>query len=282
MSNQVLDTFEIDSSPHGGSTTKTYEARNATDGEFADDTETVEVLSGIDRRRGARKSFSARILVPSAFQDLSPVMENNELVDITATFLSGDTDKIEQAKMTVMPVIQVVPDSVAVWYDTDTSVADNPDTDSDSSWTKLGEPLDQIDGNFEAITQENAANLPTYVRGQMTHQVEILPTGSAYSDLKTEYNNDNEIRIAFEDQGGDYLVYGNQSGGGVIIDEPRHMPAISPNERAHIVAPVKFSGDLSNTISYPPNAENLFYGATIEAEVFGREEGDFFTTTRTY
>lgn len=282
MSNQVVQSVQYDATPYAGTTNQTYQSQNATEGEMPDETETVDVLRGYARRRGARKSHSARILVPAAFADLSSIMTSNSRVDITITWQNGDTTVLSGAKMTVTPILQAVPDSAAVWYDTDTSSSDTPDTDSDSSWTKLGEPLSAIDNaTFEAVTTDNAANLFTYIYGRMNHAIEILPTSSAFSNLMTEYNSGNEIRIAFEDQGGNYLLYGQQSGGGVIIDEPYHVPAIDPQTRGHIVAPVKQTGTLSDIITFPTNAENLFYGAEVQAEAFGHTEGDIFTENRT-
>lgn len=280
MSKQVLDSIEFDNSGDGGSVTESYSASIQTEAEFSDETETVQVLSGIDRRRGYRRQFNARVLDPAAHTALAPLMKTRKDTKITMTWQSGDTTVLDAAKITVTPVVSALPDNISVWYDTDTAATDTPDSDSDSSWTELAEPLGGIDPSFDIQSREDGRGLPFYIYGELTHNITMFYDSTALSNLQTEHDNGNEIRIAFELQSGEYLIYGDQTGGGVVIDEPQTMPAPTSDEVLHMIAPVKQTGDLDSIVTFPPNAESLDYGVEITAETFGRSEGDVLTENR--
>jgi hypothetical protein len=280
MSKQVLDSIQFDDTGDGGSVTETYQASIQTEGEISDETDTVQVLSGIDRRRGYRRQFSARVLKPGAHTALAPLMKNRNETAITLNWRSGDTTVLTGTKVTVLPVVSVVPDNVSVWYDTDTSATDTPETDSDSSWTELAEPLGGLDPSFDVQTRTDGSNLPFYIYGILEHNIQMFYDSTALSNLRTEYQNNNEVRIAFELQSGEYLIYGDQTGGGVVVDEPQTMPAMSPDEVLHMMVPVKQTGDLDDIVTFPTGAEDLFYGVEITAETFGHDEGDVLTENR--
>lgn len=280
MSKQVLDSIQFDDTGDGGSVTETYQASIQTEGEISDETDTVQVLSGIDRRRGYRRQFSARVLDPDAHTALAPLMKNRNDTTITLNWRSGDTTILTGSKVTVLPVVSVVPDNVSVWYDTDTAATDTPDSDSDSSWTELAEPLGGLDPSFDVQTRTDGSNRPFYIYGILEHNIQMFYDSAALSNLRTEYQNNNEVRIAFELQSGEYLIYGDQTGGGVVVDEPQTMPAMSPDEVLHMMVPVKQTGDLDEIVTFPTGAEDLFYGVEITAETFGHDEGDVLTENR--
>ena len=283
MSDQILQTLELTDSPDGGSTTETYDSDISTNLEMPDNPDTVQVLEGYDRRRGYRKEINFQVLDPDAHANLAPLMKNRNDVKVTATWKNGSTTVVEGFKVQVTPLTSVVPDNVSVWYDTDTGATDNPGNEgsntSDSSWTELSEPLGNIDENHEILSRENARGLPFYIAGVVEYTIPMFYDSTALSNLRTEDNNENEIRIAVETQSGNYLVLGDQSGGGVEV-EVHQMPAPSPDEVNHFVATVYQSGALDDIITFPSGANNLFYGAEVSGAAFAHSETAIVTENR--
>ena len=279
MSDQIVDTFEFDNTPDGGSTTEIFQSDLTTEGSIDNNNDTVEVLEGFDRRRGFRKEPSFRILKNDALDRLMPLMTSRKDVKLTVTWKDGSTTILEGCKAIVRPVTAVRPDFRAVWYDTDTSATDTPSTDSDSSWTKLSEPLGNFEENPEVQTTENARGLPYYVEGTLNVSVPMFYDGTALSNLRTEDNADNEIRLAVETQAGGYLIFGDQSGGGVEV-EVGSRSALQPDEVGHFTAKIYQTADFSDLITNPANASDLFFGAEIDLFAFAQNEGDILTENR--
>jgi hypothetical protein len=279
MSDQIVDEIQFDNTPGGGSTSETFQADITTDGSLDDNPDTVTVLEGFDRRRGFQKEPSFQILDPGAFSALSPLMTSRNDVEITITWKGGSDTVVSGLKANVLPVTAVRPDFKSVWYDTDTGATDTPSTDSDGSWTELSEPLGNFSEDHDIITRENARGLPFYIAGLLDVTVPMFYNQTALSNLRTEDNNNNEIRLAIETQAGNYLIFGDQSGGGVEV-EVRQMPSPASDEVNHFVANVFQTGDFDSMITYPSGASDLFFGAQVDMFSFAQSEGDILTENR--
>jgi hypothetical protein len=279
MSDQIVDEIQFDNTPGGGSTSETFQADITTDGSLDDNPDTVTVLEGFDRRRGFQKEPSFQILDPGAFSALSPLMTSRNDVEITITWKGGSDTVVSGLKANVLPVTAVRPDFKSVWYDTDTGATDTPSTDSDGSWTELSEPLGNFSEDHDIITRENARGLPFYIAGLLDVTVPMFYNQTALSNLRTEDNNNNEIRLAIETQAGNYLIFGDQSGGGVEV-EVRQMPSPASDEVNHFVANVFQTGDFDSLITYPSAAGDLFFGAQVDMFSFAQSEGDILTENR--
>ena len=279
MSDQIADKVTFDNTPDGGSTTETFQADITTDGSLDDNPDTVTVLEGFDRRRGFQKEPSFQILDPDALTKLMPLMTSRNDVEVTIDWKGGSSTVVSGAKANVLPVTAVRPDFKSVWYDTDTSATDTPDTDSDGSWTELSEPLGNFSEDHDIIIRENARGLPFYIAGLLDVTVPMFYDATALSNLRTEDNNSNEIRLAIETQAGNYLIFGDQSGGGVEV-EVHQMPSPSSDEVNHFVANVYQTGDFDSMITYPSGASDLFFGAQIDLFSFAQSEGDILTENR--
>jgi len=279
MSDQIADSVQFDDTPDGGSTTVSFQSNIITDGSLDDNPDTVTVLEGFDRRRGYRKEPSFQILAADALTKLMPLMVNRNDVTATITWKDGGTTVSPSLKANVLPVTAVRPDFKSVWYDTDTGATDTPSTDSDGSWTELSEPLGNFSEDHSLITRENARGLPFYVAGVLDVTVPMFYDQTALSNLRTEDQNDNEIRLAVETQAGNYLIFGDQSGGGVEV-EVHQMPSPASNEVNHFVATIFQTGDFDSMITYPSGASDLFFGAQIDLFSFAQNEGDILTENR--
>jgi hypothetical protein len=279
MSDQIVDEIQFDNTPGGGSTTETFQADITTDGSLDDNPDTVTVLEGFDRRRGFQKEPSFQILGPGAFSALSPLMTSRNDVEVTITWNGGSDTVVSGLKANVLPVTAVRPDFKSVWYDTDTGASDTPSTDSDGSWTELSEPLGNFSEDHDIITRENARGLPFYIAGLLDVTVPMFYNQTALSNLRTEDNNNSEIRLAIETQAGNYLIFGDQSGGGVEV-EVRQMPSPASDEVNHFVANVFQTGDFDSMITYPSGASDLFFGAQVDMFSFAQNEGDILTENR--
>ena len=279
MSDQIVDEIQFDNTSGGGSTTETFQSDITTDGSLDDNPDTVTVLEGFDRRRGFQKEPSFQILDPGAFSALSPLMTSRNDVEITITWKGGSDTVVSGLKANVLPVTAVRPDFKSVWYDTDTGATDTPSTDSDGSWTELSEPLGNFSEDHDIITRENARGLPFYIAGLLDVTVPMFYNQTALSNLRTEDNNNNEIRLAIETQAGNYLIFGDQSGGGVEV-EVRQMPSPASDEVNHFVANVFQTGDFDSMITYPSGASDLFFGAQVDMFSFAQSEGDILTENR--
>lgn len=283
MSDQIVDEIQFDNTGDGGSTTETFQADITTDGSLDDNPDTVTVLEGFDRRRGFQKEPSFQILNPNAFSTLSPLMTSRNDVEVTITWKNGSTTVVSGLKANVLPVTAVRPDFKSVWYDTDTGAVDNPGNEgsntSDASWTELSEPLGNFSEDHDIISRENARGLPFYIAGLLDVTVPMFYDATALSSLRTEDNNNNEIRLAIETQAGNYLIFGDQSGGGVEV-EVRQMPSPASDEVNHFVANVLQTGDFDQMITYPSGASDLFFGAQVDMFSFAQSEGDILTENR--
>jgi len=280
MSDQIVDKIQFDNTGDGGSTTEIFQADIMTDGSLDDNPDTVTVLEGFDRRRGFQKEPSFRILDPDALSKLSPLMTSRNDVTVSIAWKGGTSSTvISGAKANVLPVTAVRPDFKTVWYDTDTDVADNPDTDSDSSWTELSEPLGNFSEDYSVITRENARGAPFYIAGVLDVTVPMFFDATAVSNLRTEDENNNEIRLAIETQAGDYLIFGQQYNTGVEV-ETHQMPSPASDEVNHFVANIYQTGDFNSMITYPSGASDLFFGAQIDLFSFAQNEGDILTEGR--
>ena len=279
MSDQIVEEIQFDNTGDGGSTTQTFQSNITTDGSLDDNPDTVTVLEGLDRRRGYRKEPSFRILQSGALSALSPLMTSRNDVEVTITWKSGSDTVISGLKANVLPVTAVRPDFKTAWYDTDTGATDNPDTDSDGSWTELCEPLGNFSEDHDIITRENARGLPFYIAGLLDVTVPMFYDQTALSNLRTEDNNNNEVRLAIETQAGNYLIFGDQSGGGVNV-EVHQMPSPASDEVNHFVANISQTGDFDSMITYPSGASDLFFGAQVDMFSFAQSEGDILTENR--
>jgi len=289
MSKQVLDSITIDNTGDGGSFSETYDAVIMEDPSLENDVNQVSVARGFDVPRGYRKSISGRIFDPSAFAGtgsddslIEDVMEPGYDVEFTLTWLDGSTSVLSGAKLTALPIMDAVPDNVDVWYDTDTAATDNPDTDSDSSWTKLAEVLGGTEHEAENVTVADGRDLPSFVYSMFMHEVEMFYDGTAFSNLKTEQQaqpGGNEVRIAIENQAGNYRIYGTGNGDGVFV-RVRDNAGMAPDDVHGMTMTVVQSGGLTDIITYPTGAEDYFYGVEFEAEAFGHQEGDIWTDNR--
>jgi hypothetical protein len=279
MSDQIVEEIQFDNTGDGGSTTETFQSNITTDGSLDDNPDTVTVLEGLDRRRGYRKEPSFRILESGALSALSPLMTSRNDVEVTITWKSSSDTVVSGLKANVLPVTAVRPDFKTVWYDTDTGATDNPDTDSDGSWTELSEPLGNFSEDHDIISRENARGLPFYIAGLLDVTVPMFYDQTALSNLRTEDNNNNEVRLAIETQAGNYLIFGDQSGGGVNV-EVHQMPSPASDEVNHFVANISQTGDFDELITYPSGASDLFFGAEVNMFSFAQSEGDILTENR--
>jgi hypothetical protein len=118
-----------------------------------------------------------------------------------------------------------------------------------------------------------------YIAGRCQVEIPMFYDSTALSNLRTEDQNNNEIRIAVETSQGNYLILGDQTGGGVEI-EVNQNPAPSPDEVNHFVANVYQSGTLDDIITMPSGASNLFFGASVEGMSFAQTEGSILTENR--
>jgi len=279
MSDQIVDEIQFDNTKDGGATTETFQADITTDGSLDDNPDTVTVLEGFDRRRGFQKEPSFQILDPGALSALSPLMTSRNDVEVKITWKGDSTTVVSGLKANVLPVTAVRPDFKSVWYDTDTGATDTPSTDSDGSWTELAEPLGNFSEDHDIITRDNARGLPFYIAGLLDVTVPMFYDATALSSLRTEDNNNSEIRLAIETQAGNYLIFGDQSGGGVNV-EVNQMPSPASDEVNHFVASILQTGNFDEMITYPSGANDLFFGAQIDLFSFAQSEGDILTENR--
>lgn len=288
MSQQVLDSIQFDNSGDGGSFTQTYQAEIVTAPDVADNEMTVSVAEGFDYRRGYNKEFTVRILEPDTFPGtgsndsiIDDLMESRNDVTVTFNWKSvADTTVLSGGKVTATPVMDEVPDNTTVWYDTDTSATDNPDTDSDSSWTELSEVVGDTSHESENVTVANGRDLPYWVYSRFMHPIPLFYDGTAFSNIKTEEDNRNEIRVAIENQAGNFRIYGG-GGTGVQVNITS-MPAPEPDQVARMMMTVYQSGSFTDIITYPSGAEDFFYGTELTFETWGHDEADVFTENRTF
>ena len=285
MSDQIVDEIQFDNTPDGGSTTETFQADITTGGSLDDNPDTVTVLEGFDRRRGFQKEPSFRILESGALSALSPLMTSRNDVEVTITWKNGSTTVLSGLKANVLPVTAVRPDFKIVWYDTDTGATDNPGNESDTgntqdgSWTQLSEPLGNFSEDHDIITRENARGLPFYIAGLLDVTVPMFYDATSLSNLRTEDDNNNEIRLAIETQASNYLIFGDQPSGGVEV-EVHQMPSPESDEVNHFVASILQTGNFDEMITYPSGASDLFFGAEVNMFSFAQSEGDILTENR--
>ncbi len=281
MSDQVLDSLQIDNSADGGATTVTYQSEILEGGlDMPDEAETVDVAEGFAVRRGFRKAPTVDILDPGAFTTLVPAMEGRFDTTLTYTWKGGLTTVLNGAKILVQPIMDTVPDNVKVYYDTDTTVTDNPDTDSDGSWTELSEVLGETGHDSENHTRPNGRGLPYWVTSTLIHDIPLFYDSTAYSNIKTEEDNRNEVRIAIENQAGNYRIYGEGGGNGGVHVEIHQNPSPQFDEVNHMILRVYQTGSFDNIISYPSSPDDYFMGVSLEAMAFGHDEGDILTENR--
>lgn len=278
MSDQILQSLQIDNTGNGGSVNETYQSEILESPDLSDDADTVTVAEGFDVRRGYRKNPSVQILDPGAFTALTPAMENRHDAVLTFTWKGGSTTVLSGTKVQVLPLMGVVPDNVSVYYDTDPSATDNPDTDSDSSWNELTEVVGETSADPSLHTRPNGRGLPYYIAGIFVHDIPLFYDSAAYSNIKTEEDNRNEVRIAIQNQAGNYRIYG---GGGTGVHVRIHqMPSPQPDEVNHMILRVYQVGSFTDIITYPTGADDYFYGVELTAEAFGHSEGDILTENR--
>lgn len=288
MSQQVLESLNISNTADGGSYDVTHQAEIITSPEMPDNEETVSVAEGFDVRRGYRKEVSAMILDPDAFAGtggndsmIDDLMEARADVVLTFNWKGvTETTVLNGAKLTALPVMDEVPDNVSVWYDTDTDATDNPDTDADGSWTELEEVVGETGHEADNITTPNGRGLPFWVRSMFMHPIPLFYDATAYSNIKTEENNRNEVRIAIENQAGNYRIYGgNGTGVHVRIHE---NPNPDPDDVGEMILTVYQSASFTDLITYPTGADDYFYGVEFTAEAFGHDEADILTENRIF
>lgn len=292
MSQNVLDSIQLDNTADGGNFNQTYQAEVITSPDMPDNEETVSVAEGFDVRRGYRKEVSFMILEPDAFAGtgssdsvIDDLMEPRNDVVITFNWKNTtNTTVLSGAKVTALPVMDEVPDNVKVWYDTDTSATDNPGNEAsntaDGSWTELEEVVGETGDEAENITRANGRGLPYWVRSMFMHPIPLFYDSTAYSNIKTEEDNRNEVRIAIENQAGNYRIYG---GGGTGVHVRIHrMPSPSPDEVGHMILTCYQSDSFTNIITYPTGADDYFYGVEVTAEAFGHDEADILTENRVF
>lgn len=286
MSESILEKLQIDNSGDGGSLTNTYQSDILTEADAPEDAETVDVVEGFSVRRGYRKSPTVRILDPDAFSPLVSAMEGRYDTKFTYTWKDGNTSVLSGLKIRALPLMGVVPDNVTVWYDTDTSATDNPGNESDTgnsqdgSWTKLTEVLGETSADTEVITRPNGRGLPYYVAGRFVHDIPLFYGSTAYNNIKTEEDNRNEVRIAIENQAGNYRVYGAGGGSGVHVEIHENI-APQFDEVPHMILRCYQTGSFDDIITYPSGADDYFYGVEVMGEAFGHDEGDILTENRT-
>lgn len=280
MSESVLDSLQIDNSGDGGSTTVTYQSDILTEASAPEEAEMVQVVEGFEVRRGYRKAPTVDILDPDAFSTLVGAMESRNDAVFTYTWKDGTTTVLSGLKVRAMPLMGVVPDNVTVWYDTDTSATDNPDTDADSSWTQLTEVLGETSADVSVETRPNGRGLPYYIAGVFVHDIPLFYGSTAYNNIKTEEDARNEVRIAIENQAGNFRIYGAGGGNGVHVEIHENI-APEFSEVPHMILRCYQTGSFTDIISYPTGADDYFYGVSVEAESFGHDEGDILTENRT-
>lgn len=292
MSQQVLDEITLDNTGDGGSFNETYDSIVVTSPDVPDNEETVDVAKGVSIRRGYRKEVSFQVLDPDTFAGtgsndslIDDAMEARADVTTTLSWQGTTSDTVLTGmKLTALPVMDEVPDNTKVWYDTDTSATDNPDNEAsntaDSSWTELAEVVGETSHEAENVTTPNGRTLPYWVRSMFMHPIPMFYDSTAYSNIKTEEDNLNQVRVAIENQAGNFRIYGGD-GTGVYV-RIHENPNPGPDDIATMVMTVYQSASFTDIITYPSGAENYFYGTEVTLETWGHDEADVLTENRTF
>lgn len=276
MASEVLDEIKFDNTPYGGSDTYTYDSDFTEGSDYGDDTDTLDVDSGLTIRRGARKTYEVTVHRSAAFTELVGMMETNTNLDVTLTRLgSGETDVLSECRMIARPIMDQVADIARVWID-DAGVADNPDTDSDSSWVDLEAPVGGAqEADITINTNPSGVDTTRYVSAKLDHDIE-LEVGNAYSELKTRQDNGTRSRVAIEHPDGTFRLYDDVR---VFVS---HMPHPQPDQEEtvmmYIRSPAKDS--ITDILTFPTGAADYFYGAQATVETFAHDEADILTLNR--
>lgn len=284
MSSEVLDSITIDNSSNGGSFTETYDAVVMEDTTMPDDANTVLVTQGFEVRRGYRKSLESRLLVPDAFAGtgssdsiIDDVMEPRHDVEITLTWMSGTTSVLSGAKLLAQPIMDAVPDNTTVYMDP-SPADDDPDNDSDSSWTELSEVVGTTEHDSENVTSATGRDQPYWKYSRFMHSIPLRYDSTAYGNIKTEENaqpGGNEVDIAIENQAGNFRIYR-----GVRVRVHQMPSPEADGEVNHMILHCTQAGSFTDIVEFPSGAEDYFYGVSLTAESFGHEEGDIWTENR--
>lgn len=292
MSQQVLDEVTLDNTGDGGSFNETYDSIVLSAPDVPDNEENVDVAKGISIRRGYRKEVSFMVLDPDTFAGtgandslIDDAMETRLDTEVTFSWQGTSSDTVlSGCKLLAQPVMDEVPDNVSVWYDTDTSATDNPGNEAsntaDSSWTELAEVLGETSHESENITTPNGRTQPYWVRSMFAHPIPMFYDATAYSTIKTVEDNLTQVRVAIENQAGNYRVYGG-NGTGVYV-RIHEQPNPGPDDLATMVMDVFQSASFTDIITFPNGAENYFYGTEVTLETWGHDEADVLTENRTF
>lgn len=288
MSDHILDSVTFDSSPHSGATTATFQADVLEGVDAPREEDVLQVARGYEVRQGYGLSFSGRILEWQAFLDLVAIMEEDSDLDVTLTWVSGLTTVLSQGRLTATPVLDEVPDRINIWYDTDTTIEDNPDSTAKATptWTELGKTLGTDGNDADVLTTEDGRGLALYTAGRFLHAIPIDWDSTAFSNLDVEEQARNEVRIAIQDQSGNWRIYGNGANNEGVRLDVREMVAPGPEERERLVPRIYFTGSFLDFIRFEDASgnsvtpEDFHHGVEFEVQFFGQTRGDVITENR--
>lgn len=286
MSDEVLSSVEYDTSPYSGATTVTYQADVHEGVDAPREEDTIQVARGFEVQQGYMLSFSGRILDFNALTDLATIQEEDSDLDIALNWLSGARTTLKKGRLTATPVLDEVPDRTDLYYDTDVTVTDNPDTDADSSWTNVGRILGQDGNDADVTTTPDGRGLPIYIFGRFSQVIPIEWDSTQFANLKTEEDARNEVRIAISDQSGDWRIYGDGANNNGVHVEVRELAAPDPEEKNRMALRVHFTGSFKDFIRYEDSGgstitpEDYHHGVEFNAMFYSQTRSDIITEGR--